>query len=117
MMCAKGYRNTLGALGVTVVPVQTDFSQRYVPTVHQLEDEERRGGPIAGLIVANPGNPTGCSISPEEILQLASFCSSRRAAFVVDEIYNCVSSTTIPSALEVAPESAIVISSFSKVCG
>jgi aspartate/methionine/tyrosine aminotransferase len=108
------YRNTLGVLGITVVPVETDVSERFTPTVQQLEDEEERGGPLAGLILASPGNPTGCTITRERMNDLAAFCASRNIPWICDEIYHGISPRLIPSALEVAPDTAIVISSFSK---
>lgn len=107
------YRNVLTALGMQVVPIQTQISDRFAPTVEQLRREEDRSGPLAGLIVASPSNPTGCSISRERLQELAEFCDSRGMHFICDEIYHGITFRPVPSALEVY-DKAIIISSFSK---
>lgn len=107
------YRNVLTALGMQVVPIETHVSDRYTPTVEQLQREEDRGGPLSGLIVASPSNPTGCCITKERLRELADFCSSRNMHFICDEIYHGITFRPVASALEVS-NNIIVISSMSK---
>src|SRR5947209_2907623 len=49
------YRNILRALGCEVVELPCDERTRFQPTVEMLE----QAGPLDGLIVASPANPTG----------------------------------------------------------
>lgn len=80
-----------------------------------LEAEIARDGPLAGIILASPCNPTGAALSRESLLQLARFCDEHDIKLVVDEIYHLLhlGGERLPTALEVS-DSVIVISSFSK---
>lgn len=79
------YRNTLTALGCHVVELDCGPQTRYQPTVAMLEDLD---GPIAGLVVASPANPTGTMIEPAELAALARWCEANGALLVSDEIYH-----------------------------
>ncbi|MFZ3394972.1 pyridoxal phosphate-dependent aminotransferase [Rhodococcus sp. DT1] len=79
------YRNTLAALGCTVVELDCGPETRYQPTVAMLEALD---SPPAGLIVASPANPTGTMIEPAELAALARWCDEHDALLVSDEIYH-----------------------------
>jgi aspartate/methionine/tyrosine aminotransferase len=105
------YRNTLRALDVETVTVPAEAATRFQPTPAQLA---RIGGPLHGLVVASPANPTGTMLRGDELAGLAAFCRERRVRFVVDEIYHGLAYEDRPgTALAVAPD-AIVVNSFSK---
>jgi aspartate/methionine/tyrosine aminotransferase len=112
------YRNVLAALGCEVVEIDCGPETRFQPTVEQLEAIE---GPIAGLMVASPANPTGTMLLPTELAAIASWCESRGVRLISDEIYHGIeygvstSSTSIgrSSAWQTSRE-AIVFGSFSK---
>ncbi|MCW2782138.1 MAG: aspC [Marmoricola sp.] len=112
------YRNVLTALGCEVVEIDCGPETRFQPTVEQLDAIE---GPIAGLMVASPANPTGTMLLPTELAAIASWCESRGVRLISDEIYHGIeygvptSSTTIgrSSAWQTSRE-AIVFGSFSK---
>ena len=104
------YRNTLSALGLDAIRVETGPETRYQPTPALLE----AAGPAEGLLVASPANPTGSMLSPEALGDLAGYCRDRGMIFVSDEIYHGLSyGARSVSALEIDPE-AVVINSFSK---
>ncbi|WP_415856309.1 aminotransferase class I/II-fold pyridoxal phosphate-dependent enzyme [Sinomonas sp. G460-2] len=121
------YRNILAALGCEVVEVDCGPETRYQPTPELLEAAARERGPLAGVVVASPANPTGTMVSRAELAGLASWCSANGARLVSDEIYHGI---TYPEpgagadyesprgvcAWELDPE-AIVVSSFSKYWG
>jgi aspartate/methionine/tyrosine aminotransferase len=105
------YRNILRALGVEVVRLGLGPLSDFKPTVDILD---RLDGPIHGLIIASPGNPTGTMLDAGELEQLADYCRSRGIRLVSDEIYHGI--TYGPSAQSVLSydPNAIVINGFSK---
>lgn len=78
------YRNVLAALGCEVVEVDCGPETRFQPTVAQLEEL----APFAGLVVASPANPTGTMLLPEELAEIAGWCSANGVRLVSDEIYH-----------------------------
>ena len=104
------YRNILAALNLEAVDLPTSAADRYQPTVRALE----RAGPLAGLIVASPSNPTGTMVTRSELAVLADWCEARDVRLISDEIYHgIVYEGQAATAAEVS-SSAIVINSFSK---
>jgi aspartate/methionine/tyrosine aminotransferase len=104
------YRNILAALNLEVVDLPTSAADRFQPTVQALE----KAGPVAGLIVASPSNPTGTMVSCAELAQLAHWCEARDVRLISDEIYHgIVYEGEAASAVEVSDQ-AIVVNSFSK---
>ncbi len=79
------YRNVLTALGCEVVEIDCGPETRFQPTVEQLEAVE---GPIAGLVIASPANPTGTMLLPAELDAIALWCEERGVRLVSDEIYH-----------------------------
>ncbi|MDZ5077607.1 pyridoxal phosphate-dependent aminotransferase [Nesterenkonia sp. HG001] len=128
------YRNILASLGIEVVDLDCGPEVRFQPTVALLEEAVAQGGPIAGLILASPANPTGTMIGREELDSLVGWCREREVQLISDEIYHGITyadagaetgaareaSTGPPSpgvsALELTDE-AVVVSSFSKYWG
>jgi aspartate/methionine/tyrosine aminotransferase len=104
------YRNILKALGIEVVEILAGPESGYQPTIAQLE----AAGPLAGLIVASPANPTGTILSAEALRALAVWCSANTVRMVSDEIYHGLTyGQRATSALEVTQD-ALVVNSFSK---
>lgn len=132
------YRNILTALGVQVIEIPTGIETRYQPTPAMLDAAVEAHGPLAGLIVASPANPTGTMLGREELAALVQWCGAHGTRFISDEIYHGItfddgnkSAKADPtagetrnaatrlrgvSASELEPE-AIVINSFSKYWG
>jgi aspartate/methionine/tyrosine aminotransferase len=104
------YRNILQALGVEAVLLETDLAHRYQPTPELLA----AAGPLDGLIVASPSNPTGTMLGRGELQALVDYCAAEEIRLVSDEIYHGITfGAPAVSALELS-DSAIVINSFSK---
>ncbi len=111
------YRNILASLDIEVVDLDCGPEVRFQPTVEQLEAEVAENGPLDGLIIASPANPTGTMIQREELARLARWCTDHGAQLISDEIYHGISyGEPAASALEVTDD-AVVISSFSKYWG
>jgi aspartate/methionine/tyrosine aminotransferase len=104
------YRNILAALNLEEVDLPTSAADRFQPTVEALE----KAGPISGLIVASPSNPTGTMVTGAELGVLAKWCDERGVRLISDEIYHgIVYDGHAASAVEVS-DTAIVVNSFSK---
>jgi aspartate/methionine/tyrosine aminotransferase len=104
------YRNTLLAFDRVPVGIPVGMETRYQATPELLD----AAGPLAGLVVASPSNPTGTALSAPELDALAGWCDQRRVRLVADEIYHGISySDPPPSALSVSDD-VIVLNSFSK---
>ncbi len=104
------YRNILAALNLEAVDLPTSAADRFQPTVDALE----KAGPISGLIVASPSNPTGTMVTHAELGALAKWCDGRGVRLISDEIYHgIVYDGQAASAVEVS-DTAIVVNSFSK---
>lgn len=108
------YRNALDALGCEVVDLPTTRATRFQPTVELLDSVVADGGPIAGLVLSSPSNPTGTMLDADRMADITSWCRTNGVWFISDEIYHGLTyGERAPTALEHDPD-AIVINSFSK---
>jgi aspartate/methionine/tyrosine aminotransferase len=105
------YRNILTALGVEPVLLPTEAEHRFQPTPELLDAV---AGPLHGLIVASPSNPTGTMLDRAALGALVDYCGVRDMRLISDEIYHgiCYGERAV-SALEFG-DRALVINSFSK---
>ena len=105
------YRNILKALGCEVVELPCGADTRFQPTVAMLED----AGPLDGLIVASPANPTGTVMPAGELAAIAGWCADHDVQLVSDEIYHGISyGKAAPASAWQFSREAIVVNSFSK---
>ncbi|WP_158884283.1 aminotransferase class I/II-fold pyridoxal phosphate-dependent enzyme [Amycolatopsis anabasis] len=104
------YRNLLTALGCEVVEFATDETTRFQPTTELLD----RLGPIRGLVVASPSNPTGTVLDPGELAAIAGWCSTRGVQLISDEIYHGISYGAELGCAWQSSREALVLGSFSK---
>src|SRR5712671_1001099 len=104
------YRNILSALGVEPVLLPAGPGDRFQPTPALLA----AAGPLDGLIVASPANPTGTMLSPAAFRALHDHCRRRGIRFVSDEIYHGITYDETPATAAAFAEDALVINSFSK---
>jgi len=104
------YRNVLGAVDVEVVPIPVGPETHYQVTPALLE----AAGPLAGVMVASPSNPTGSIIDAAAMKALADYCAAARLTLISDEIYHGLEYATPAVTAAAYDENAIVINSFSK---
>ncbi|HCB37160.1 MAG TPA: 1-aminocyclopropane-1-carboxylate deaminase [Acidimicrobiaceae bacterium] len=115
------YRNVLATLGVDVVELPVGPETRFQPTPEMLE-EIAAGGPVAGIVVASPSNPTGTMLAADELAALVAWCERAGAWLVSDEIYHGITyESPAHSALEFGggartgdAAGVVVVNSFSK---
>lgn len=103
------YRNMLEAFGVEVVGIQVGPATNYLVTPELLA----AAGPLDGLVVASPANPTGTAFTAPQLARLAGHCESEGIRLISDEIYHRVEyEEASPTAAARPP--AVVVQSFSK---
>jgi aspartate/methionine/tyrosine aminotransferase len=107
------YRNTLAALGLEAVEIETHAETRHALTPEMLIAAHERA-PLAGVLIASPANPTGTMMLPEALAALIATAEELGIRFISDEIYHrLVYDGEAETALRFSRE-AIVINSFSK---
>jgi len=107
------YRHILRALGAVPVSIETGPDTRWVPVPAQLE-ALRREGPLNGLLLASPANPTGTMLTGSALAELCAACDRMGLWFVSDEIYHGLDYTEPAQTALAHSDAAIVINSFSK---
>ena len=105
------YRNILSALDLEAVEIMTGPDTHYQPTVAALEALD---GPIDGLILASPSNPTGSMLSPEDFGAINDWCQNNGVRLISDEIYHGLTYGTPETTAAAINDDAFVINSFSK---
>lgn len=105
------YRNILIALGVTPIALATGPETRFQPTVELLEQIE---GPVHGLMIASPSNPSGTMLSGAELKKLATYCQAHNIRLISDEIYHGVTYGEKACTALSFTKDAVIINSFSK---
>jgi aspartate/methionine/tyrosine aminotransferase len=118
------YRNILAALGCEVVELDCGPAERYQPTPALLEAAAAVHGPLDGLVLASPANPTGTMATRAEITALAGWCAANGVRLVSDEIYHGITYPSDPQARDARgvcawelDRTGVVVSSFSKYWG
>jgi aspartate/methionine/tyrosine aminotransferase len=105
------YRNAVRALGREAVEIDCGADVGFRLGVAALDEL----GPLHGLVVASPANPTGAMLDRSQLGALAAGCRARGIRLVSDEIYHGISyGEPAVCALEVDRD-AIIINSFSKL--
>ena len=104
------YRNTLIALGIIPVPIPVGPESGWAPTREQLD----AAGPLDGLVVASPSNPTGTALDATTVQMLVSYCEARSIQLVADEIYHGITYEKAAESFAGHTDQAIIINSFSK---
>jgi aspartate/methionine/tyrosine aminotransferase len=105
------YRNVLTALGCEVVEVDCGPGTRFQPTVELLERVE---GPVAGLVIASPANPTGTMIPADELARIARWCEEHGVRLISDEIYHGITYSGETSSAWQTSRTGVIFGSFSK---
>ena len=116
------YRNILTSLGCEVVELACGPAERFQPT-RSLLDAALADGPVAGLVLASPANPTGTMVDHDQLADLVGWCRDHDVRLVSDEIYHGIVDAAVAARVGVGScawqhdTSAVIISSFSKYFG
>lgn len=118
------YRNLLHALDVEPVEIAVGPDTGFRLTVEALDAALAAHGPLAGLVLASPANPTGSMVSRSQFADIAAWCAAHDVRLVSDEIYHGItygSDGSGPPGRGTCAWSldrtAITVSSFSKYWG
>ena len=104
------YRNTLEALDIEVIEIAVTPETGFRLTADMVEC----AGPLDGLVVASPANPTGTMLMADELGRLARWCHDSGVRLVSDEIYHGITYGTQAATAAAHSPSAVVVNSFSK---
>ena len=105
-------RHFVASFGGRPVLVPSSHEDRYQLGAHHVA--ERWTGRTRGVLVASPSNPTGTSMTPEQLRAMLAAVRARGGFAIVDEIYQGLSYDHQPlSALALDPD-VITVNSFSK---
>ncbi len=101
-----------------MVEIACGPDERYQPTPALLDAAVAEHGPLAGLVLASPANPTGTMVDASELAALSGWCRANDTHLVSDEIYHGVTAGTRDQACAWSfGDDATVVSSFSKYWG
>ncbi|MBD8894226.1 aminotransferase class I/II-fold pyridoxal phosphate-dependent enzyme [Roseibium litorale] len=107
------YRNILKALGLVPVEVEVGEDTRWSLTP-ELIAKAQADGPVKGVLVASPANPTGTMMTPDALADLVRYCDDEGIWFISDEIYHGLVYEGRQETALTASSQAIIINSFSK---
>lgn len=80
------YNGFAVASGITIVPVTSSIDNAFA--LPPMEDFEKLiTGKTKAILICNPGNPTGCLYSKEELMQLRSIVEEHDLFLFSDEVY------------------------------
>lgn len=104
------YRNTLLALGITPVPIPVGPDTHWAPTSALLD----AAGPLDGLVIASPSNPTGTVLDASSLDALVAHCNTHGVQLIADEIYHGITYHGAAPSVVDRSDRVVVINSFSK---
>jgi aspartate/methionine/tyrosine aminotransferase len=107
------YRNIIRALGLVPVEIEVGPETRWSLTPELIE-AARANGPVKGVLVASPANPTGTMMTPEALAELVSYCEDEGIWFISDEIYHGLVYEGQQATALSTSDNVILINSFSK---
>jgi aspartate/methionine/tyrosine aminotransferase len=104
------YRNALLALDMEPVAIPVGPATRWSPTPELVD----AAGPLDGLVVASPSNPTGTVLDATQLGALVAHAERCGIRVVADEIYHGITYDWPAPTVLAATGEAIVVNSFSK---
>lgn len=104
------YRNALLALGMEPVAIPVGPDTDWAPTIELVE----AAGPLDGLVIASPSNPTGTVLDESILDALVAHCHAHGIQLIADEIYHGITYDHSAPSVVGRSTSAVVVNSFSK---
>ncbi|VAI13283.1 unnamed protein product [Triticum turgidum subsp. durum] len=85
------YTSSMALCGATLVPYYLDESGGWAVSISnlkkQLDGARSEGITVRGLVVVNPGNPTGQVLVKENQCEIVEFCRNENLVLLADEVY------------------------------
>lgn len=107
------YRGIIKALGLVPVEIEVGPETRWSLTP-ELIAKAQADGPVKGVLVASPANPTGTMMTPEALKELVTYCGDEGIWFISDEIYHGLVYDGEQQTALAYSDQVIIINSFSK---
>lgn len=108
------YRNIMATHGLDAVEIAVGADSGFTLTPEILEAAAAEGGPISGVLLASPANPTGTVTGRAALKALIDYCDANEITFLSDEIYHGLTFSGEETTALSLSESSVVINSFSK---
>lgn len=85
------YTATLAVLNARVVPYYLDESKGWGTDLSTIKESytkaKAEGIDVRAIVVINPGNPTGASLSPSDVAEVIKFAAEEKLVIMADEVY------------------------------
>ena len=85
------YSATIAALSGTLVSYYLDEEHGWALNIPELErsygEARKRGIDLRALVVINPNNPTGTTLTRANMEEIITFCHDKRLVLLADEVY------------------------------
>jgi aspartate/methionine/tyrosine aminotransferase len=107
------YRNTLTALGLEPVTIETNAASGWVMTGAAIAKAHAEK-PLQGVLVMSPGNPSGTMMSEAALKDLAQTCKALGLWLISDEIYHGLTYDAPAQTALAFDDNAVIVNSFSK---
>lgn len=104
------YRNILKALDIECVVIPVGAETHYQLDAAVLE----KAGPLDGVVVASPANPTGSMLGGDALTSVSGYCETKGIRLISDEIYHGITFADPAVTAAGSGGHAVVINSFSK---
>jgi aspartate/methionine/tyrosine aminotransferase len=111
--CYPAYRNMFKALGIEPVYLRTTMATRFQPTPEMLAE----AGPVDGLLIASPANPTGTMLIGQPLTDIIDHCNSEGIRLISDEVYHGITYGQQAETILGRAPGGIVLNGFSKYYG
>jgi aspartate/methionine/tyrosine aminotransferase len=111
--CYPAYRNMFKALGIEPVYLRTTMATRFQPTPEMLAE----AGPVDGLLIASPANPTGTMLIGQPLTDIIDHCNSEGVRLISDEVYHGITYGQQAETIIGRAPGGIVLNGFSKYYG
>lgn len=85
------YTASLSVLNATCVPYYLDESKNWGTDLDSMKEALKKakseGVDVRALVIINPGNPTGASLSEEDVRAMIEFARVEKLVIMADEVY------------------------------
>ena len=111
--CYPAYRNMFKALGIEPVYLRTTMATRFQPTPEILA----AAGPVDGLLIASPANPTGTMLIGKPLTDIIDYCNRQGIRLISDEVYHGITYGQQAETILGRAPGGVVLNGFSKYYG
>ncbi|KAL8948006.1 MAG: hypothetical protein Q9183_007731, partial [Haloplaca sp. 2 TL-2023] len=85
------YTATLAVLNARVVPYYLEESRAWTTNLDTIKESYQKakaeGTNVRAIVIINPGNPTGATLSSEDVRSVLEFAAENKLVVLADEVY------------------------------